>query len=105
MREKNLKVTELRSWEHSLGKHGFTMAMKAFGNMTNEKLRQVVNGFKNLRHKKGKVFHEPPFLEVPKSVAWREKGCVALVKNQGQCSSCRAFSAVGALEGQILKPW
>lgn len=58
MREKNLKVTELRSWEHSLGKHGFTMAMKAFGNMTNEKLRQVVNGFKNLRHKKGKVFHE-----------------------------------------------
>ncbi|KAK2505723.1 hypothetical protein MC885_003905 [Smutsia gigantea] len=101
--EKNLKMIELHNREYSLGKHGFTMAMNAFGDMTNEEFRQVMNGFKNLRHKKGKVFHEPPFLEVPRSVDWRERGYVTPVKNQGQCGSCWAFSATGSLEGQMFR--
>nr|XP_004656903.2 procathepsin L [Jaculus jaculus] len=100
--EKNMKMIELHNGEYSEGKHGFTMDMNAFGDMTNEEFRQVMNGFQHHKHKKGKMFQEPLFGSIPKSVDWREKGYVTPVKNQGQCGSCWAFSATGSLEGQMF---
>jgi KDEL-tailed cysteine endopeptidase len=42
----------------------------------------------------------PINVSIPTSVDWRTSGAVNPVKDQGQCGSCWAFSAVGVLESR-----
>ncbi|NWU48257.1 CATL1 protein, partial [Dromas ardeola] len=104
--EKNLRKIELHNLDHTLGKHSYKLGMNQFGDMTTEEFGQLMNGYahkKSERKYRGSLFLEPSFLEVPRSVDWREKGYVTPVKDQGQCGSCWAFSTTGALEGQHFR--
>lgn len=41
-------------------------------------------------------------VELPKEIDWRNTPYVGPIKDQKQCGSCWAFSAIGALESQIM---
>ncbi|XP_049999354.1 testin-2-like isoform X1 [Alexandromys fortis] len=101
--EENFKMIELHNREYLKGKHDFTMAMNAFGDLTDTEFRKRMTGFQRQRIKKRHTFQDHLFLSVPRSVDWRERGYVTPVKNQGHCACSWAFSATGALEGQMFR--
>jgi len=81
------------------GEKSYQVAMNKFGDLLHHEFRSIMNGY---QHKKQNssgtestfTFMEPANVEVPESVDWREKGAITLVKDQGQCGSCWAFSSV-----------
>ncbi|XP_027472051.2 cathepsin L1-like [Zalophus californianus] len=101
--ETNMKMIEQHNQEYSQGKHSFTMAMNAFGDLTNEKFRHMMNGLKIQKDKNGKVFKIPFFAEIIGPVDRRQTASFSPVRFQGQSASGWASGAAGAFEGWIFQ--
>ncbi|CAK9315537.1 unnamed protein product [Citrullus colocynthis] len=78
--------------------HSYTLAENSFADLTNDEFKTTYLGFKT-DWLPDTWFRYGNMVNLPTNVDWRKENAVTPIKDQGQCGSCWAFSAVAAVEG------
>ncbi|XWS30004.1 hypothetical protein CRYUN_Cryun24cG0080700 [Craigia yunnanensis] len=92
-----------RYFSHSIrGNRAYKLSINKFADQTNEEFRAYRKGYRRpqrLISGKETSFSYENVTALPVSIDCRKKGAVTPIKDQAQCGSCWAFSAVAATEG------
>jgi len=100
----NRNMVEKHNALYEAGETTYTMALYEWSDWTQEEFAE-----RKLGYKEPENFNNLPIVKFetrsgnPSHLDFREEGKVTPVKNQGQCGTCWAFSATGALEGMWKK--
>ncbi|XP_047314462.1 cysteine proteinase COT44-like [Impatiens glandulifera] len=90
---------------HNSENRTYKVGLNVFADLTDEEYRSYYLGMKydarrqSVQSKMASQRYAASSAEIlPESVDWRTKGAVSPIRNQGQCASCWAFSAISTVE-------
>lgn len=93
-----IKIIEEHNIKYINGQSTYYLEINKFADLTDEEFENFYLTYDETGEDElSNIFVLPPNTEVPESIDWREKCAVLEVKNQGNCGSCWAFSAVNQL--------
>uniref|UniRef100_A0A6P7G4E7 Cathepsin L-like proteinase n=1 Tax=Diabrotica virgifera virgifera TaxID=50390 RepID=A0A6P7G4E7_DIAVI len=101
--QENLRKIEEHNTKYENGEETYYLAVNQFADWSNAEFKAMLDSQMAQRPKLlvAETFEADSNLQVPTEVDWRNKKADLGVRNQGSCGSCWAFSAVGAIEGQL----
>jgi KDEL-tailed cysteine endopeptidase len=86
--------------ENLKNENTFTVGINKFADWTKEEYKRLLGYKSQMRRLPATTTEVPLNVSIPASVDWRTEGAVNPVKDQGQCGSCWAFSAISSTESR-----